>query len=286
MELVGPRNRSVFALLVEYSWYGGRLLMVLIFFYVPYFRYVQIGVTTFELCSLFAIRFIPESIRWQLSKGHFEAARADIDKALEFNAQSDPSLKRNVQDKVNRLVQFYTVQRQAHPYQRKSASRSMWRLLRVPGMLKLALSIYFCWFAGGLISYSMNYNSAQLGSNLYVNFTLLTLSSTVCNTFLFFCIERWNRKRFMAFAYLTMSGACIALAYVFSYYPKSEVRLLISMVFSFASSTAYHMNMLLSSETFPTEIRQFAVGLCSVASRFGSIVAPFTRELVSAFRVK
>jgi hypothetical protein len=281
LELVGPAKRSMYSLLVEYSWYASRLLMVLVFYYWPYFRHVQTGVTTFEVLSLCFVGYIPESIRWQLSKGRYEAARQSITEAVEVNSARKPALRVNMHKKVDRLVEFYTIQRLAEADQRKSAGRSMLRLLRVTGMLKVTLSIYFCWFCGGLLSYSMTYNSAQLGSNLYVNFALLTLSSIVCTTCLYFCIERWDRKRFVAIAYTTMFVSCVTLSYVFAYHPLSEVRILLSMIFSFCASACYHIIMLLSSETFPTEIRQFAVGWCSVATRFGSIVAPFTRELVS-----
>ena len=38
---------------------------------------------------------------------------------------------------------------------------------------------------------------------------------------------------------------------------------------------------LIKAEIFPTTLRQIGTGSCSVASRVGSTIAPYTRELVS-----
>lgn len=38
---------------------------------------------------------------------------------------------------------------------------------------------------------------------------------------------------------------------------------------------------LMATEIFPTSLRQIGVGSCSFSSRIGSILAPFTKELVS-----
>lgn len=38
---------------------------------------------------------------------------------------------------------------------------------------------------------------------------------------------------------------------------------------------------LIKSEVFPTTVRQISLGSCSVAMRIGSVVAPYSRELVN-----
>lgn len=65
--------------------------------------------------------------------------------------------------------------------------------------------------------------------------------------------------------------------------PKKEgsLRIWLGMILKYATSTCYHTIYVLSVESFPTIIRQLSVGTCSVASRFASVIAPFTKELVS-----
>ena len=67
--------------------------------------------------------------------------------------------------------------------------------------------------------------------------------------------------------------------------PKDEGnwRLWLGMILKYSVSTCYHTIYVLSVESFPTIIRQLSVGTCSVASRFASILSPFTKELVGSF---
>ena len=67
--------------------------------------------------------------------------------------------------------------------------------------------------------------------------------------------------------------------------PKDEGnwRLWLGMILKYSVSTCYHTIYVLSVESFPTVIRQLSVGTCSVASRFASILSPFTKELVRIF---
>lgn len=66
---------------------------------------------------------------------------------------------------------------------------------------------------------------------------------------------------------------------------KNNFRLWAGIVLKYCSSFAFHMVFILCVECFPTIIRQFSIGTCSVSSRFASVVAPFTKELSNTFGV-
>ena len=76
----------------------------------------------------------------------------------------------------------------------------------------------------------------------------------------------------------------ISIAAVKATKPKEvgNLRIWLGIILKYAISTCFHTMYVLSVESFPTTIRQLSVGTCSVASRLGSIVAPFTKELVSS----
>lgn len=69
METVGPRKRSVLSIMIENSWYVGHYVMIVFFYYIPNFRWVQASVTTIEIIALFYLHLVPESIRWNIVKG-------------------------------------------------------------------------------------------------------------------------------------------------------------------------------------------------------------------------
>lgn len=60
-------------------------------------------------------------------------------------------------------------------------------------------------------------------------------------------------------------------------------RLWLGMILKFTVSICFHTIYVLSVESFPTIIRQLSAGTCSLASRFATILSPFTKELVSVF---
>ena len=273
LELVGPHKRSLYSILVEYSWYFGRVLLTGTFYFFPYFRWVQATVTSLEIVALFFTHLVPESVRWQLSKGRYAEAKAAILVAVKTNrkhlqakidqkanADQTESIHAEVEDRIQRLIDFYSHERlqrtQKTRNQHESASRILLKMLRVPKMLPVFLAICYCWFAGSLTGYAVSYNSAMVGSNLYFNMLMLTLSSTACTTFLYFTVEKWNRKTFIQLGLFTRILCCVALAWVFASHPDSEARLLLSMLYSFTGSAGFMVVGILTSETFPTEIRQ------------------------------
>jgi len=48
-----------------------------------------------------------------------------------------------------------------------------------------------------------------------------------------------------------------------------------------ASNGVFFLITVIKAEIFPTTLRQLGMGSCSVAMRFGSTIAPYTRELVT-----
>jgi len=64
---------------------------------------------------------------------------------------------------------------------------------------------------------------------------------------------------------------------------EGSLRIWLGTVMKYATSTCYHTIYVLTVESFPTVIRQLSVGTCSVASRFASVLAPFTKELSNIY---
>ena len=50
----------------------------------------------------------------------------------------------------------------------------------------------------------------------------------------------------------------------------------------FTCTAAFNLLYLYTGETFPTTMRQSAIGTCSIFARMGSIIAPFMREVTLA----
>ena len=60
------------------------------------------------------------------------------------------------------------------------------------------------------------------------------------------------------------------------------IKMIVSLTGKFAVSTSLAVLYVYTSELFPTEVRNKGLGVSSVATRCGSLLAPFAALLVSA----
>ena len=69
LEILGPKHRDRIRVFTESAWCLSLLLLPIIYYVVPHFRYVQLGVSAYELLFVYWLwTNVPESPRWQLSE--------------------------------------------------------------------------------------------------------------------------------------------------------------------------------------------------------------------------
>lgn len=316
METAGSKKKAILQVAVELAWGVGIYLFLALFFFVPDFRYLKAFACVFGICGTFWFSMIPESIRWQLSKGRYDEAKQLLLHACQYNdkvrrqnkskqesKESNGEIKNSkLQEEQDQIEQFKTEQkidlllqhfiRQEHELveQRKKNLFHLW----FSPMFPTCLCLYFCWFTNNMIGYGTTYNQSNFGSNIMLSSALFEFALIISLLILMNLIERVNRRRFAQISYfvLMLSSAIIAASFYYEGKQKGSlvrdvlpsdsinpVRLVVGMLLKFTGNFCYHIIYLLAVESFPTIMRQLGVGTCSVASRFGSTLAPFTREL-------
>lgn len=300
METAGSRKKALLQVSVELFWTVGVFSFLALFFVLPDFRYIKAIACIYEAILLFWVGWIPESIRWLLSKGKYDEARDLLRHACEYNRKNtrsptkkevDDDLARvKVEHKIKRLLQHFEDQEVELKEQRKKSLFDLW----FSPMAPICLILYICWFTNSLINYGTAYNQSNYGSNLWLSSIMFELSAFSGMVVLFWLIERIDRRWFARFAYFFMFVGCASLTIsfyveglqrgsmirqIFSSDPINPVRLVFGMLLKITGNFSYHIIYLLSVESYPTIMRQLGVGTCSVASRFASILAPFLHEL-------
>lgn len=198
-----------------------------------------------------------------------------------------------MEEKINKLLEHFRDQEIVLKEHRRKNLLNLW----MSPMFTVCVCLYLCWYTNSLIGYATTYNQSNFGSNLYMSSVIFEIAHLFAYGFLMFNIERFNRRHFGRFAYIILFFTCVslslsfyfegrALGYTLREAPKhakiNYLRLALGMLLKFAGSMCYNIVYLLSVESFPTIMRQLGVGTCSVVSRFASISAPFTKELVSS----
>ncbi len=128
-----------------------------------------------------------------------------------------------------------------------------------------------------LVYYGFSLNMSDFGGNFYITFLLsglVELPSKLITVLGLRYIGR--RKLYSGFMFL------IALS-TLSYIPSKEkttFKLISALVGKFAVTSSWCVLSLHVSEVFPTVIRHIGIGSSSSVGRFGSIAAPFMKNLV------
>ena len=149
-------------------------------------------------------------------------------------------------------------------------------LIKTPNIRKYTLIIGFSYIVNALIYYGFSFNMSDFGGNFYITFLLsglVELPSTFMALFLYKFVPR---KRFYVGFMLII--ALSAFAVIPS---KAEwLKVSLALLGKFAVSISWNVIGLISTELYPTVIRNTGKGVIGVVARIGSISAPFMGDLV------
>merc|ERR1719427_920599 len=220
--------------------------------------------------------FIPESPRWLFSVGKDKQGK-----------------------KISRLYAKYNGNKLDEPQIWKEAYReevekgdesdkgsSFGALFRTKPTRIMMFKSMFNWFVNAAVYYGISFNADALEGSVFLNNTINGAVEIASYIFLILFMERLGRRIMLSFTLGLAGVSLLASTICINVGDGSESVELVGLIFNFiakfgaAASFAVIYN--LTSELFPTVIRTNAVGISSVAGRFGSILAPLLLGLQDA----
>lgn len=263
MELVGARYRVIATSLAGFSWPLGALLLTLKAYYVTSWRTLCILCSAPYLLCIFTAICVPESVRWLNMKGRKKEAEAILKRAAEVNKKVLPPLLS--------LRHFDTTT--------DTMKASYLDLFKRWSLLKLVLAQAFIWFHTGMSYYAMNWEFADIGGDMYVNFILSFLVEIPGNIVCILTLDRFGRRRMTFIFNVVTSLCCIGVVLI----PKNEeyktFRLVVGLLGKCTIGNVFSSIYIWSSEIYSTVARTQGMALNIVTSRLGAAVSPFIKIL-------
>ncbi|CAN7937101.1 unnamed protein product [Ixodes hexagonus] len=266
MESLSARHRALGSLVSNSGWTTGLLTLTGVAWFIRDWSQLQL---TISLCLLVLVGMwfmLPESPRWQLATGRYDKAADTLRIAAKKNRVPNVD--------VDGIIKIYKEKMKLERMSKKPtfAALFQYRCLRRVTFIKSTMAMLNI-----LLYYNLTYSSILFGSNPYLSFALMAAmeypSRIVSVLFINYIRRRTSYALFYGFA-----AVCSLTVIIL---PKDPwwLPLCLILLTKLGGTSAAGVQHVQLSELYPTRVRTLATGFAVTMSRFGAIVAPFTKEL-------
>ncbi|XP_064451952.1 solute carrier family 22 member 4 isoform X4 [Mirounga angustirostris] len=205
-------------------------------------------------------RFIPESPRWLISQRRFREAESIIQKAAKMNNIAAP------------MVIFDPVELQELklPSQQKVFILDLFRTQNIATITIMSLLL---WMLTSVGYFALSLNAPNLHGDAYLNCFLSALIEVPAYITAWLLLRTLPRRYIIAGVLFLGGGVLLLIQFVPADYNFLSIGLV--MLGKFGITSAFSMLYVFTAELYPTLVRNMAVGVTSMASRVGSIIAPY-----------
>ncbi|XP_072019579.1 organic cation transporter protein-like isoform X2 [Amphiura filiformis] len=257
-ELVGPSFRTVTGIGMGFYWSFGMMLLALLAFLIPDWFVLQLVLTLPLIIPFFLIPILKESPRWLMTQGRFDEAEVIIQDIARVNKTTIPEPLFEESEKKEILET------------NQAQQATVIDLFRTPTLRRRTLIMMFCWFVNSIVYYGLSLSTSDLGTNDYVAFFLSGLVEVPARIYCLFGIEWLGRKPNLCGLFILGGIACLCTLF----FEPGTAMTAVAMLGKFCITATFAIGYIYSAELFPTVVRSAGVGISSMASRVGGILAP------------
>ncbi|XP_074237754.1 solute carrier family 22 member 4 isoform X4 [Saimiri boliviensis] len=205
-------------------------------------------------------RFIPESPRWLISQRRFREAEDIIQKAAKMNNIAVPAV---IFDSME-LQELNTLKQQ------KAFITDLFRTQNIAIMTIMSLLL---WMLTSVGYFALSLDAPNLHGDAYLNCFLSALIEVPAYIMAWLLLRTLPRRYIIAAVLFWGGGVLLFIQLVPADYYFLSIGLV--MLGKFGITSAFSMLYVFTAELYPTLVRNMAVGVTSMASRVGSIIAPY-----------
>ncbi|XP_062392046.1 organic cation/carnitine transporter 2 [Sardina pilchardus] len=269
MEILSPSVRVLFGTLGVCLFFAlGYMLLPLAAYLLRDWRTLQLALTLPGFLYVPLWWFIPESPRWLLSQGRVEEAEAIVRDAAKRNGVAAPEV----------IFERAQTGSQAE----KMHSHNICDLVRTDNIRCITIVLCLVWTTLSIGYFALSLNTGNLHGDSYLNCFLSAAIELPAYTIAWLMYRYWPR-RMCLFSTLFQGGVVLLFIHLI---PQNMIGVAITleMLGKFGVTAAFAIVYAVTAELYPTVLRNTALGACSMASRVGSISAPYFIYLGNYYR--
>nr|KAF6482064.1 solute carrier family 22 member 4 [Molossus molossus] len=204
--------------------------------------------------------FIPESPRWLISQRRFREAEEIIQKAAKMNSIAVP------------VVMFDPMKLQElKPLKQQKVF--ILDLFKTRNIATITTMSVLLWMLTSVGYFALSLNSPNLHGDAYLNCFLSALIEVPAYITAWLLLRTLPRRYIIAGVLFLGGGVLLLIQLVPTEYNFLSIGMV--MLGKFGITSAFSMLYVFTAELYPTLVRNMAVGVTSMASRVGSIIAPY-----------
>ncbi|XP_063073411.1 organic cation/carnitine transporter 2-like [Engraulis encrasicolus] len=269
-EMLSPAVRVIFCSMGVFMASNiGQMLLPLFAYFLRDWRLLVIPMAASGLLYIPLWWVIPESPRWLLSQGRVEEAEAILRKAARMNKVAIPDV-------------LFTTDEIMDSKAKKEKKHNLLDILRSCNGVSLIIICSMIWMVITMAYYALLLNTTNLHGNKFFNFFLSAVVG-IPAYIVAMLLLKYCPRRFCQSSTLILGGTVILFIQLV---PRDlpEIAVLLEMVGKFGITAAFCVVYAVTSELFPTVVRNMAMGTCSMSARIGSIISPFVIYLGNYYK--
>ncbi|XP_014892976.1 solute carrier family 22 member 4-like isoform X1 [Poecilia latipinna] len=260
-EVLSPKTRVVFCSLGVFMGSAvGYMLMPAVAYFIRDWRMLLIAMAASGLIYIPLWWLLTESPRWLLSQGRIKEAEEIIINAAKMNKVEIPQdifRPAEVEDALSK----------------SDEKTNVFVILKSCNIASITLLCASLWAIITLSYYALLLNTSNLNGDPYLNCFLSAVTEVPAYLIALLLLQFCSRHLCQS-STLLLGGVMILCVQLI---PKhlSTVAVLLEMLGKFGVTAAFCVVYSVTTELFPTVIRNTAMGCCSMAARIATIISPF-----------
>uniref|UniRef100_A0A452UW99 Solute carrier family 22 member 4 n=1 Tax=Ursus maritimus TaxID=29073 RepID=A0A452UW99_URSMA len=260
-EILGKSVRIIFSTLGVCTFFAvGYMLLPLFAYFIRDWRMLLLALTVPGVLCIPLWWFIPESPRWLISQRRFREAEDIIQKAAKMNNIPAPRV----------IFDPMELQELKLPGQQKVFILDLFRTRNIATITIMSLLL---WMLTSVGYFALSLNAPNLHGDAYLNCFLSALIEVPAYITAWLLLRTLPRRYIIAGVLFLGGGVLLLIQCVPADYNFLSIGLV--MLGKFGITSAFSMLYVFTAELYPTLVRNMAVGVTSMASRVGSIIAPY-----------